>query len=79
MSPFDPNNFSGTKHAIDGDYFQSYISHLNASTYSNSLVDLGDYIIMPVNEERLSGGGTRYSAPLIRITTVNSERHVNTS
>lgn len=75
MNPFD-NTFSGTEPSINGDYFNQYRSHLDSSTYTTYLMPLGEYIVMPISEDRTSG---RITAPAVRINTVNGERHVNTN
>lgn len=79
MNPFDPNDFLGERPDIDGDYFNQYLAHLDPSTYDVHLMPLGEYIIMPIDEERIAGGSVRYYARAVRINTLNGVRHVNTN
>lgn len=76
MNPFDMRSYSGNEPAINGDYFSQYRSRLDAETYDIYLLPLGDYILMPIAENRTTG---RITADVVRITMLNGARHVNTN
>lgn len=76
MSPFDPNDFSGNRPDIDGDYFNQYLENIDPVTYGTHLMPIGEYIIMPISEDRTTG---IISAPAMKITSVGGSRNVSTN
>ena len=73
LDPFDRSTF-GARPSVDDDYFYHNHTALDQSTYDSDLLPAGEYIILPIEEDRTYG----YSAEAFRIRTTSNSRTVTT-